>query len=460
MPRLAVLNVVGLTGRLLASGRMPRLARFAAEQRAWRIAPVVPAVTCPAQATYLTGRWPREHGIVGNGWYDRDLAEALFWRQSNRLVQGPKLWHALRAVHPGATTAQLFWWFNMHAEVEFSVTPRPLYPADGRKVFDIHTQPMGLREELKAALGPFPFPKFWGPAAGRESSEWIAASARWVEEKHAPTLNLVYLPHLDYALQKFSPDAADPRVAAELSVADEIAGGLAEFFAARGVAVVVLSEYGLKPVTQPVALNRVFRQRGWLSLKNELGRETLDLGGSAAFALADHQVAHVYVARAEMVEQVRAALEATKGVERVLGAEGKRAAGLDHPRSGDLVAVAAPGAWFTYYFWEDDARAPDYARTVDIHRKPGYDPCELFLDPKLVAPKLKIAWRLGLRKLGFRALLDVIPLDPSLVRGSHGRAEEDPRDWPVLLGPVDGPTEARELAATAVFEALLGAARG
>jgi len=161
-----------------------------------------------------------------------------------------------------------------------------------------------------------------------------------------------------------------------------------------------------------------------------------------------------------MVEQVRAALEATKGVERVLGAEGKRAAGLDHPRSGDLVAVAAPGAWFTYYFWEDDARAPDYARTVDIHRKPGYDPCELFLDPKLVAPKLKIAWRLGLRKLGFRALLDVIPLDPSLVRGSHGRAEEDPRDWPVLLGPVDGPTEARELAATAVFEALLGAARG
>jgi predicted AlkP superfamily pyrophosphatase or phosphodiesterase len=460
MPRTVVVNVVGLTERLLASGRMPRLAKFATGQRTLRVAPVLPAVTCSAQATYLTGKWPREHGVVGNGWYDRDLAEHLFWRQSNRLVQGPKLWHALQSARPGATTAQLFWWFNMHAEVEYSVTPRPLYPADGRKIFDIHTQPMGLREEAKAALGEFPFPRFWGPAAGRGASDWIAASARWVEEKHGPDLSLVYLPHLDYGLQKFGPDLADAWVAGELAVADEIAGGLVEYFAGRGVTVAVLSEYGITPVARPVHLNRVLRRHGWLSLKEELGRETLDEGGCAAWALADHQVAHVYVRKPELLAKVRTALEETPGVERVLDEDGKRAAGLDHPRSGDLVAVAAADAWFTYYFWEDDARAPDYARTVDIHRKPGYDPVELFLDPKLAAPKLKVAWRLLQKKLGLRMLMDVIPLDATLVRGSHGRTPEDPRDWPVLIGPVTAPTTAKELAATEVFGKLLGLAKG
>ncbi|HVU39109.1 MAG TPA: alkaline phosphatase family protein [Opitutales bacterium] len=455
MPRIAVLNVVGLTERLLHSGRLPRLAAFAEKHGQRRVRPAFPAVTCTAQAAYLTGRLPREHGIVANGWHDRDLAEHQFWKQSNRLVQAPKIWHALQTVQPGATVAQLFWWFNMHADVDFSITPRPLYPADGRKVFDIHTQPMGLREELKAALGEFPFPQFWGPAAGRPSSDWIAASARWVEQRHAPTLNLIYLPHLDYALQKLGPDPVQPRVAAALAEIDEIAGGLAEFFAQRGVRVIMLSEYGITPVSRPVHLNRVLRSRGWLSIKNELGRETLDQGGSAAFAIADHQIAHIYVRSPELRPAVRAALAATPGVERVLNAEELRAAGLDHPRSGDLLAVAAPDAWFTYYYWEDDARAPDFARTIDIHRKPGYDPCELFLDPALRAPKLKILAKLLKKKLGFRMLMDVIPLDATLVRGSHGRVPEDPLDWPVLLGCVaanDAP-----LAATGVYHELGGA---
>jgi predicted AlkP superfamily pyrophosphatase or phosphodiesterase len=469
MRRVAVINVVGLTERLLQSGRLPRLAQFsvgrsgrAVRRGVRRIEPVLPAVTCTAQATYLTGKLPREHGIVGNGWHDRELGEHLFWKQSNRVVQGPKIWHALRAARPDATVAQLFWWFNMHADVDWSITPRPLYPADGRKVFDIHTQPMVLREEIKAALGEFPFPQFWGPAAGRASSDWIAASARWVEEKHAPTLNLIYLPHLDYSLQKFGPDFADPATAGELAVADEIAGGLAEYFQARGVEVVVLSEYGITAVSRPVHLNRIFRREGWLSLKNELGRETLDQGGSAAFAIADHQVAHVYVRAPELRAKVRAVLAATPGVGQVLGAEELRAAGLDHSRGGDLLAVAAPDAWFTYYYWDDDARAPDFARTVDIHRKPGYDPVELFLDPALAAPKLKIAWRLLQKKLGFRMTMDVIPLDATLVRGSHGRVPEDARDWPVFIGPMSEGTakenvsgEMPAIPATGVFGELL-----
>jgi predicted AlkP superfamily pyrophosphatase or phosphodiesterase len=445
MSRLAVINVVGLSPRLLDSGRMPRLAKLAAAGQRQVIRPAFPAVTCTAQSAYLTGKLPREHGIVANGWHDRDLAEHQFWKQSNRMVQGQKIWHALRAMKP--------------AEVDWSITPRPLYPADGRKVFDIHTQPMGLREELKATLGPFPFPQFWGPAAGRGASDWIAASARYIEEKQSPTLNLIYLPHLDYALQKFGPSLEDPRVTNELTVADEIAGALAEFLQTRGVEVVVLSEYGITPVSRPVHLNRVLRREGWLSLKDELGAETLDQGGSAAFAIADHQVAHIYVREANLRPKVKAVLEATLGVEKVLDTDDLRAVGLDHPRSGDLLAVAAPDAWFTYYYWEDDARAPDFAHTVDIHRKPGYDPVELFLDPKIVAPKLKILWKLFKKKLGFRILMDVIPLDAALVHGSHGRVPVDQQDWPVLITSKSGAAPKKELAATDVYAELLARLR-
>jgi len=429
MRRTVVLNVVGLTRGLIPS--MPRLSAFAREGHATSIRPAFPAVTCTAQSSYLTGLTPAEHGIVGNGWYDRDLAEIHFWKQSNHLVRGAKLWDKLRARDATFTCAQLFWWYNMHAAVDWSITPRPLYPADGRKIFDIHTGPLTLRPEIKKDLGEFPFPSFWGPAAGIESSRWIAAAARWIEEKHQPTLNLVYLPHLDYNLQRLGPH--DPKIAADLRLIDDVAGELIDFFRARGVQVAVLSEYGITEVDMPVHLNRVLRRHGWLSIKDELGLETLDCGGSRAFAVADHQVAHIYLNDPAIESQVRAAMEAEPGVERVLDAAAQAELGLRHARAGDLIAIAKPRSWFTYYFWLDDAVAPDFARTIDIHRKAGYDPAELFLDPNLRWPKLRIAAFLLRKKLGLRGLLNVIPLDATLVRGSHGRIPEDENDWPVLL---------------------------
>ena len=429
MRRTVVLNVVGLTRGLLPS--MPRLAAFAREGYATTIRPAFPAVTCTAQSSYLTGLTPAEHGIVGNGWYDRDLAEIHFWKQSNHLVRGEKLWDKLRARDPSFTCAQLFWWYNMHAAVDWSITPRPLYPADGRKIFDIHTGPLTLRPEIKKDLGEFPFPSFWGPAAGIESSRWIAAAAHWIEEKHQPTLNLVYLPHLDYNLQRLGP--RDPKIADDLRLIDDIAGELIDFFHARDVQVAVLSEYGITEVDAPVHLNRVLRRHGWLSIKDELGLETLDCGSSRAFAVADHQVAHIYLNDPAIESQVRAAIEAEPGVERVLDAAAQKELGMRHARAGDLVAIAKPCSWFTYYYWLDDAVAPDFARTIDIHRKAGYDPAELFLDPKLRWPKLRIAAFLLRKKLGLRGLLNVIPLDATLVRGSHGRIPEDENDWPVLL---------------------------
>ena len=196
---------------------------------------------------------------------------------------------------------------------------------------------------------------------------------------------------------------------------------------------VLLSEYGISEVDTPVHLNRLFRERGWLAIKEELGFELLDCGASRVFAVADHQVAHIYINDASLENEVRTLLEKQPGVDEVWGAVEKSLNGIDHPRAGDLIAVAKERAWFTYYYWLDDARAPDFARTVDIHRKPGYDPVELFLDPAIPLVKAKVAWRLLQKKLGFRMLMDVIPLDASLVKGSHGRRPANPLEWPVLI---------------------------
>jgi predicted AlkP superfamily pyrophosphatase or phosphodiesterase len=421
--RLAVLNIVGLSKSLLGENA-PGITAFAEKHGLQTYAPAFPALTTTAQSSILTGTPPEKHGIVANGWYDRESAEVRFWKQSNHIVHGEKVWDALRKTVPDFTCAKLFWWYNMHSTADFTITPRPLYPADGSKHFDIHTQPMAMRDELKADLGPFPFPAFWGPAAGIASSQWIAASAKWVEQKHSPTLSLVYLPHLDYCLQKDGPAA--PNIPAEVRAIDRVVTDLLSYYESRSVRVMLLSEYGISPVDQPIHLNRLFREKGWLSIKDELGRETLDYGGCKAFAVADHQIAHVYVTDPVILPEVRALLESTGGIDEIRP--------QNHPRAGDLIAIAKQNAWFTYYYWTDDAKAPDFARTIDIHRKPGYDPCELFIDPAIRFPKTKIAKFLLKKKLGIRALLEVIPLDPSLVKGSHGRDQVPDSEKPVLIG--------------------------
>ena len=303
-------------------------------------APAFPAVTCTAQACMLTGLTPGEHGIVGNGWYDRESAEVRFWKQSNHLVRGEKVWEHLRKRNSAFTCAQLFWWYNMYSTADWAMTPRPLYLSDGRKVFDIHTQPMQLREAVKADLGAFPFPAFWGPAAGIASSKWIAAAARWTEEHHHPTLSLVYLPHLDYGLQKWGPGARE--MPAELAAIDQIVGELFDFYEKRNIRVLVVSEYGISPVNQPVHLNRLFRRKGWLQLKDEVGRETLDAGGCRAFAVADHQVAHIYVNDAAILPEMRTLLETTPGIEEVRNASGLWGDNHGSHRGGDLIAIAKP----------------------------------------------------------------------------------------------------------------------
>ncbi|MGB8854584.1 MAG: nucleotide pyrophosphatase/phosphodiesterase family protein [Pirellulales bacterium] len=454
MKPLLVVNVVGLTPGLLP--HTPRLAALGRAGFQATLGTVLPAVTCSAQATMLTGRLPRDHGIVGNGWYFRDLAEVMLWRQSNALVgcEQEKLWNVgRRRFGSGFTVAKMFWWYNMHAAVDQAVTPRPIYPADGRKIPSLYTDPPALKGELQGQLGRFPLFNFWGPTADIRSSRWIAAATRRVMETHRPTVTLCYLPHLDYDLQRFGPDS--PEAVRACGEIDAVAGELAEWAAGSGRTVAVVSEYGITPVTAGIDINRVLRRAGLLRVQEvDLGWELLDAGASAAFAVADHQLAHVYVKLPERIAEVRALLEATPGIAEVLDREAQAAHGLDHPRSGDLVAVAAPDRWFTYYYWLDDAKMPDFARTVDIHRKPGYDPVELFVDPTLAFPKLRIALTLARKMLGFRYLMNVIGTDASIVRGSHGRLPDRVADGPVFLC-TDGTARRDSLALTDVRDALL-----
>ena len=448
--RVLLLDVVGLTPRVLE--HMPRLRRLAEQGSIASLRTVLPAVTCSVQSTFLTGRMPSEHGVVGNGWYFRDVGEVLLWRQHNALVEGEKVWDALRRARPGARVANICWWYAMGADTDSLVTPRPIYHADGRKSPDCYTRPPALHDVLTERLGPFPLFHYWGPTASIASSRWIIEATRVVLPDHDLTLS--YLPHLDYDLQRFGPDSPQARTAA--AELDEALAPLLDDAERLGVGVIAVSEYGITEVSEPVDINRVLRRAGLLEVHAQDGMEYLDPWTSTAFAVADHQVAHVYVRDPDRVEEVRRVLEATHGIDQVLDRAGRAAYGVDHERSGELLAVAAPRAWFTYYYWLDDARAPDFARGVEIHRKPGYDPAELFFDPADRTAKARAGLGLVRKKLGLRYAMSVVPLDPTCVRGSHGRLPDDPRDAPVVI--TSDPGLGREtVAATDVFDLVLEA---
>lgn len=416
MAKVCVINVVGLTPEL--TRHAPNLSQLGTPV-AWRSP--VPAVTCTSQATMLTGLSPRDHGIVGNGWYFRDTQEVRFWQQANSLVAGEKFYE-------GFETAKMFWWYNQSAPVRFSATPKPHYGSDGSKVFDI----LDYTEcDLVGHLGPFPFFSFWGPAAGLPSSQWIAdASARVMRQKQ-PEITLVYLPHLDYDFQRKTNPSLD--LVKEVDTCAETVIRAARDIDAQ---VVVVSEYGLNEVSNPIHLNRELRSAGWLKLNAGVRRgpfgEMLIPGDAPAFAVADHQVAHIYVRDSNDIAAVRKFVEQIPGIEAVVPPGDLQ---LDHPRSGELIALANRESWFTYYYWLEDQYAPDFARCVDIHRKPGYDPCELFITSKARAIKNVIK-----KKLGFRYRMDVIPLDAGRVGGSHGRCVTGDQG-PLVIGPGDPPKD-------------------
>lgn len=434
---IVVVLCVGLTGRMVPLA--PTIFKLA--QRGWQrsFLEVIPAVTCTAQATLLTGQLPTHHGIVANGWLYRDTMEVRFWQQSNRLIQSEPIYvTAKRRAHKRGFSfrcAKLFWWFNQGADVEYSITPKPYYGADGNKIFGITGRPADLPYQAESKLGRFPFETFWGPLSGYACTEWIARCTAWILEQYRPDLTLVYLPHLDYDLLRYGPERADlSRLITQLDGAFNI---VYEAATRLGIRTVVISEYGHVTVAKPIYINRILREKGYLVVRPGPFGEQLETFESRAFAVCDHQLCHIYVREPKWIVPVRDLVASLPGVASTYTGQERSEVGLDHERSGEIVALSTRDAWFAYPFWLDDRQAPDYARTVDIHRKPGFDPCELFFDPKLRWPRARMLWRLLQKKLGFRTLFDVIPLDATIVGGSHGLPALDPLQRPVWIA--DGP---------------------
>jgi predicted AlkP superfamily pyrophosphatase or phosphodiesterase len=277
---------------------------------------MLPAVTTSVQSTYITGKWPSEHGIVGNGWYDKTDVEIKFWKQSNKLVQAEKIWDRAKKVDPSFTVSKMFWWYNMYSTADYAVTPRPNYLADGRKMPDCYTYPSSLRDELQHEFGQFPLFKFWGPGADITSTKWIADASVFIDKKYDPRLTLIYLPHLDYALQKYGTDIE--KISTHLSEIDRVVEDLIKYYTTTGARIILLSEYGISNVTVPIHINRVLRQNDLLGIRVERGLELLDAGASKAFAVADHQLAHVYLNDPSVYEKVKNIITVIPGIAKVL----------------------------------------------------------------------------------------------------------------------------------------------
>ncbi len=425
MHKTVVIDIVGLSSSLIGE-HTPFLKKYVSTKQVQSIAPMLPAVTTSVQSTYLTGKWPVQHGIVGNGWYDRVECEVKFWKQSNKFVIAEKIWDQAKKTDPSFTCCNMFWWYNMYSTADYSVTPRPNYLADGRKLPDCYSHPADLRDYLQKELGQFPLFKFWGPGADITSTKWIADSSILTDKKYDPTLTLIYLPHLDYCLQKFGQDFS--KINQDLNQIDKVVEDLVTYYSNKGARIILLSEYGITNVSKPVHINRVLREEGLLQVRVEMGLELLDAGASKAFAVADHQIAHVYVNDESVATRVREILEKIPAVEMILDREAQKKFQLNNDRAGDFVVMADEQSWFTYYFWFDDAKAPDYARVVDIHKKPGYDPVEMFM-----TSKARAAYKLLRKKAALRYVMDVIPLNAALIKGSHGRIGTQETFHPVLI---------------------------
>jgi predicted AlkP superfamily pyrophosphatase or phosphodiesterase len=421
---IVVLDIVGLELDHIESDLLPNIRDIAAEGEAAKMEPVFPALTCPVQSSILSGKYPNQHGIIANGLYDRSNYDVSFWEQSSALVKADRVWDIVKKSNKspsasssqwsssssyslssfsGLKTAVLFWQNTMYARSDIIVTPRPLHFQDGMQMW-CYSKPIGFYDnQLKQKLGEFNLSSYWGPFASSKSSEWITNAAKYTLENERPNLMFTYIPHVDYSAQRFGKKSR--QVQDDLKKADEIVGDIVDKTVQLGIKddtqFIILSEYGFNDVKAAVPLNLRLRDKDLLVTRTINDKEYIDYEYSNAFAMVDHQIAHIYV-KEGFVDQTKKVLEDTQGMDRILSSEEKRQLNIDHERSGELIAISDRDKWFSYYWWYSSDKAPSFAQTVDIHRKPGYDPVELFVDPKTKS----------------------IPFDTSLIKGSHGRAAD------------------------------------
>jgi predicted AlkP superfamily pyrophosphatase or phosphodiesterase len=402
-----VIDIVGLEFDHLKSGLIPNISRIANEGESAKMEPVFPAVTCTVQASVLSGTYPNQHGIIANGLYDRINHHISFWEQSSDLVQTDRIWditqknvnNKLRSSSINKI-AVLFWQNTMFCKADIVVTPHPLH-LDNGTVMWCYSKPVGYYDhQLMDRFGQFNLATYWGPFASHKSSEWISHATIYTLENQRPNLLFTYVPHVDYSAQRFGKKSSQVR--ADLKIADGIVENIVQKTVDLGIKdesqFIILSEYGFNDVSAVVPLNLKLRDAGLVATRTIQGKEYLDYEFSNALAMVDHQIAHIYV-KEGFTNQTEKVLEGIPGIDRLLHKEEKKQLKIDHERSGDIIAISDKDKWFSYYWWYDAGNAPSFARNVDIHRKPGYDPVELFIDPNTRS----------------------IPQDTGLVKGSHGR---------------------------------------
>jgi predicted AlkP superfamily pyrophosphatase or phosphodiesterase len=385
--RLLVIEVAALGRTLSWAGPTLRLTQS-----------VFPALTCPVQASFRTASAPGVHGVVANGVFLRELRKTSFWEQSAALVRGERIWRGFRA--RGGRVAMLFWQQSLGEDVDIVLSPAPIHKHHGGMIQDCYSQPAGLYDRLARRLGPFKLRQYWGPLASARVGDWIAEATVAVldDADLAPDLCLTYLPTLDYDLQRSEACEAGSETAPWPAAARQL-DRLFHAARDRGYHVLVLGDYRIARVSGAAFPNRALRQAGLMQTRNVRGMLYPDLYSSRAFAMVDHEVAHVYVRNEADVPVAAETLRACDGIGDVFDRAAQQDRGVAHANAGELVLVARERTWFAYPWWRDRAEAPDYACHVDIHSKPGYDPCELFF-----------GWP-----------PPAVSQDPARVRGSHGR---------------------------------------
>lgn len=358
-----------------------------------------PAVTCCAQATFRTASQPRAHGMAANGVFARELRKVLFWEQSAALVEGDRIWKKYRA--SGRTVGMMFWQQSLGEELDLVLSPAPIHKHSGGMIQSLYAHPISLEARLVHELKrPFNLMHYWGPLASRKASDWIvdATCAVMRMPDLAPDLLFSYIPHLDYDLQRRGPKSRAAKRALGLLL--DYLARLQTEAAVHDYETLFFGDYAIESATGGVVFpNRRLRETGLLETRSVRKMSYADFFASRAFAMVDHQIAHVFTRDAQAAGEARAALLGQPGIEAVLDREEQARLGVDHPRGGDLLLIAQPGAWFAYPWWSERSEAPDFASHVDIHNKPGYDPCELFF---------------GWPPPG-------VSQNPQRIRGTHGR---------------------------------------
>ena len=398
---VVVLDIVGLDVSHISSGLVPTISEIANNGQYGYLKPVFPSVTCTVQSSVLSGKYPSDHGIISNGFYDKENLQVLFWEQSSKLLQSERIWDVLKKKNNNIKTSVLFWQNTMFANSNYLITPRPIHLENGGMDMWCYSRPPNYYEDVSSKIGEFDLLSYWGPFASFKSTEWISKSVEYTLEMHKPDLLFAYFPQLDYPSQKFGKNST--QVKEDLRKIDEVVDSIVKKVEKLGLSdeteFIFFSEYGFNDVYDAIPLNKILREKGLLETRTIKNKEYIDFEYSQAFAMVDHQIANIYLNDHADKSYVKKILEEIKGIDMICTDDEKQKLKIDNNRSGDLIAIADIDKWFSYYWWFEEDKAPTYTKTVDIHRKPGYDPLELFFDPAKKS----------------------VSFDTKLIKGSHGR---------------------------------------